>query len=57
MGEIFLAGRILVGGYYLLSAAHHFADLGRWPSTPPRWAFHSLRWRWPWRASCSRSPA
>jgi len=28
MGEIFLAGRILVGGYYLLSAAHHFADLG-----------------------------
>jgi len=28
MGEVFLAGRILVGGYYLLSAAHHFADLG-----------------------------
>jgi uncharacterized membrane protein YphA (DoxX/SURF4 family) len=27
MGEIFLAGRILVGGYYLLSAFHHFADV------------------------------
>ncbi|HLK89221.1 MAG TPA: DoxX family membrane protein [Polyangia bacterium] len=26
MGEIFLAGRILVGGYYLFSAFHHFAD-------------------------------
>lgn len=28
MGEVFLAGRILVGGYYLLGAAHHFTDLG-----------------------------
>jgi uncharacterized membrane protein YphA (DoxX/SURF4 family) len=27
MGEIFLAGRVLVGGYYLLSAFHHFADV------------------------------
>jgi uncharacterized membrane protein YphA (DoxX/SURF4 family) len=26
MGEIFLAGRILVGGYYLFSAFHHFND-------------------------------
>ncbi|HVV52858.1 MAG TPA: DoxX family membrane protein [Polyangia bacterium] len=28
MGEIFLAGRVLVGGYYLWSAAHHFTDTG-----------------------------
>jgi uncharacterized membrane protein YphA (DoxX/SURF4 family) len=28
MGKIFLAGRILVGGFYLLSAFHHFAELG-----------------------------
>ena len=28
MEEIFLAGRILVGGFYLLSAFHHFSDLG-----------------------------
>ena len=27
MEEIFLAGRMLVGGYYLLSAFHHFTDL------------------------------
>jgi len=26
MGEIFLAGRILLGGYYLFSAIHHFTD-------------------------------
>ena len=26
MGEIFLAGRILLGGYYLFSAIHHFSD-------------------------------
>ncbi|HTB60629.1 MAG TPA: DoxX family protein [Polyangia bacterium] len=28
MEEIFLAGRILVGGFYLLSAFHHFSELG-----------------------------
>ncbi len=28
MEEIFLAGRVLVGGYYLSSAFHHFSDLG-----------------------------
>ena len=28
MEEIFLAGRILAGGFYLLSALHHFSDLG-----------------------------
>jgi len=26
MGEIFLAGRILAGGFYLFSAFHHFSD-------------------------------
>lgn len=26
MGEIFLAGRVLVGGFYLFSAFHHFSD-------------------------------
>src|SRR5205823_12511114 len=26
MGEIFLAGRVLLGGYYLFSAIHHFTD-------------------------------
>jgi uncharacterized membrane protein YphA (DoxX/SURF4 family) len=26
MEEIFLAGRILAGGYYLFSASHHFTD-------------------------------
>ncbi|HEY6476370.1 MAG TPA: DoxX family protein [Polyangia bacterium] len=29
MEEIFLTGRILVGGYYLFGAVHHFADLGK----------------------------
>jgi putative oxidoreductase len=28
MGEVFLAGRILVGSYYLLGAVHHFTNLG-----------------------------
>jgi len=28
MGEVFLAGRILVGGFYLFGAVHHFTDLG-----------------------------
>jgi uncharacterized membrane protein YphA (DoxX/SURF4 family) len=28
MEEIFLTGRILVGGYYLFSGLHHFANLG-----------------------------
>jgi putative oxidoreductase len=28
MEEIFLAGRILVGGYYLFSALHHFTAMG-----------------------------
>lgn len=28
MGAVFLIGRILVGGYYLMSAVHHFSDLG-----------------------------
>ena len=27
MEELFLAGRLLVGGFYLLSAFHHFTDL------------------------------
>jgi uncharacterized membrane protein YphA (DoxX/SURF4 family) len=29
MNQLFLVGRILVGCYYLLSAYHHFADLGQ----------------------------
>jgi uncharacterized membrane protein YphA (DoxX/SURF4 family) len=36
MGEIFLAGRILVGGYYLFSGFHHFTDtssLARYAAT------------------------
>ena len=28
MEEIFLTGRVLVGGYYLFSALHHFANVG-----------------------------
>lgn len=28
MGGLFLAGRILLGGYYLFSAFHHFTDVG-----------------------------
>ena len=28
MGGLFLAGRILLGGFYLFSAFHHFADVG-----------------------------
>lgn len=27
MEELFLAGRLLAGGFYLMSAFHHFADL------------------------------
>lgn len=36
MGEIFLAGRILLGGYYLFSAFHHLTDtssLARYAAT------------------------
>jgi len=29
MEEIFLTGRILVGGYYLFAALHHFTALGQ----------------------------
>jgi putative oxidoreductase len=28
MGGLFLAGRLLLGAYYLLSAFHHFTDVG-----------------------------
>ena len=56
MEEIFLAGRILVGGFYLLSAFHHFSELGSLAQyagllgvpLPARWRSRS-------RASCSPS--